>query len=189
MTSELSGNKRPTTTPTLSPLTHHHQQTTTNTIITTAIVSSSRHIKVDQLDPSLVQHVNTNVSAVVERYLLDDQGIRPKTTRKAYGIQQAEWMIASRAPKRGKRRKAETQRLKAERKRKPKKQKREGSPMSSSTTRVEAVDVIVVGRRPAKDQDQDGKLELELELELESKSDQDDFGPDSASGTSSMLKQ
>ncbi|KAK4118679.1 hypothetical protein N657DRAFT_685067 [Parathielavia appendiculata] len=46
----------------------------------------------DQLDPSLVQRVNTKVSAVVERYLLDDQDVRPKNTRKAYGPKQAEWM-------------------------------------------------------------------------------------------------
>jgi hypothetical protein len=47
----------------------------------------------DQLDSSLVQRVNTNVSAVVERYLLDDQDVTPKNTRKAYRPKQAEWMV------------------------------------------------------------------------------------------------
>ncbi|KAK3305138.1 uncharacterized protein B0T15DRAFT_574550 [Chaetomium strumarium] len=127
----------------------------------------------DQLDPSLVQRVNTNVSAVVKRYLLDDQNVTPKNTCKTYGPKQAEWMpgwpgqyqigrtlpghpvdegklvlfldeeIASPAPKRGKRRKAETRRLMAERK--LKRRKRE-SPLSTG-----AADVIVVGGGSAED--------------------------------------
>jgi hypothetical protein len=48
----------------------------------------------DQLDPSLVQRINTKVSAVVERYLLDDQDVTPKNTRKASGPKQAEWMVS-----------------------------------------------------------------------------------------------
>jgi hypothetical protein len=47
----------------------------------------------DQLDASLVQHVNTNVLAVIERYLLDDQDVTPKNTRKAHQPKQAEWMV------------------------------------------------------------------------------------------------
>jgi len=49
----------------------------------------------DQLDPALVQRVNAKVSTVVERYLLDDQDVTPKNTRKAYGPKQAEWMVSS----------------------------------------------------------------------------------------------
>jgi len=49
----------------------------------------------DQLDPGLVQRVNAKVSTVVERYLLDDQDVTPKNTRKAYGPKQAEWMVSS----------------------------------------------------------------------------------------------
>jgi hypothetical protein len=48
----------------------------------------------DQLDPSLIQRVNTKVSAVVDRYLLDDQEVTPQNTRKAYGPKQAEWMVS-----------------------------------------------------------------------------------------------
>jgi hypothetical protein len=48
----------------------------------------------DQLDPGLVQRVNAKVSTVVERYLLDDQDVTPKNTRKAYGPKQAEWMVS-----------------------------------------------------------------------------------------------
>ncbi len=51
--------------------------------------------KMDQLDPTLVQRVNAKVSTVVERYLLDDQDVTPKNTRKAYGPKQAEWMVSS----------------------------------------------------------------------------------------------
>ena len=47
----------------------------------------------DQLDPSLVQRVDTKILAVVERYLLDNQDITPKNTRKAYEPKQAEWMV------------------------------------------------------------------------------------------------
>jgi hypothetical protein len=49
--------------------------------------------RMDQLDPNLVRRVNTKVSAVVERYLLDDKDVMPKNTRKAYGPKQAEWMV------------------------------------------------------------------------------------------------
>ncbi|KAK4103862.1 hypothetical protein N658DRAFT_556904 [Parathielavia hyrcaniae] len=125
----------------------------------------------DQLDPDLVQRVNTKVSAVVERYLLDDQDLTPKNTRKAYGPKQAEWMIASRAPKRGKRRKAETQRLKTEGKQK--RRKRE------SPSPTGAADVIVVGGGPAKDPD------LKSEPDL----DNMDPDPDSAIGTSTLKLQ
>jgi hypothetical protein len=38
----------------------------------------------DQLDPILVQRVSTKVSAVVERYLLNDQDVTPENTPKAY---------------------------------------------------------------------------------------------------------
>jgi hypothetical protein len=48
----------------------------------------------DQLDPGLVQRVNAKVSTVVERYLLDDQEVTPKNTRKAYGPKQAEWIVS-----------------------------------------------------------------------------------------------
>ena len=48
----------------------------------------------DELDPGLVQRVGRKVSAVVERYLLDDQEVTPKNTRKAYGPKQAEWMVS-----------------------------------------------------------------------------------------------
>ncbi len=56
-------------------------------LLTTTVVG------MDQLDPSLVQRVNRKVSAVVERYLLDDKDVTPKNTRKAYGPKQAEWMV------------------------------------------------------------------------------------------------
>ena len=46
-----------------------------------------------QLDPSFVQRVDTKVSAVIERYLLDDADVMPKNTRKAYVPKQAEWMV------------------------------------------------------------------------------------------------
>lgn len=51
--------------------------------------------QMDQLDPGLVQRVNAKVSTVVERYLLDDQDVTPKNTRKAYDPKQAEWMVSS----------------------------------------------------------------------------------------------
>jgi hypothetical protein len=78
--------------------------------------------------------------------------------------------IASRAPKRGKRRKAETQRLRAERK--LKRRKRE-SPLPSSTG---AADVIVVSGGPAEDPKSDS----------DSDSDIGNLGPDSAAGTSAL---
>ncbi|KAK4095792.1 DDE-domain-containing protein, partial [Parathielavia hyrcaniae] len=168
--------------------------------------------RMDQLDPDLVQRVNTKVSAVVERYLLDDQDLTPKNTRKAYGPKQAEWMewcksrfpeippgwpaqyqigkalpghlvdegklvlfldeeIASRAPKRGKRRKAETQRLKTEGRQK--RRKRE-SPFSTG-----AADEIVVGGGPAKDSDSKSEPDL----------DNMDPDPVSATGTSTLKLQ
>ena len=52
----------------------------------------------DELDPGLVQRVGRKASAVVERYLLDDQEVTPKNTRKAYGPKQAEWMVSQLAP-------------------------------------------------------------------------------------------
>lgn len=48
----------------------------------------------DQLDPSLIKRVDTKVSAVVERYLLDDQDVTPENTGKAYRPKQAEWMVS-----------------------------------------------------------------------------------------------
>jgi len=48
----------------------------------------------DQLDPNFVDRVNTKVSAVVERYLLDNQDVTPENTRKAYEPKQAEWMVS-----------------------------------------------------------------------------------------------
>jgi hypothetical protein len=86
--------------------------------------------------------------------------------------------IASRAPKRGKRRKAETQRLKAEGKRK--KRKRE-SPLPSSTGAATA-DVIVVGGGPAK------QLELDSDSDSGSDADLGDLGPDSSAVRASALK-
>ena len=50
--------------------------------------------QMDQLDPGLVQRVSTKVSAVVERYLLDDQDVTPKNTVRAYRPKQAEWMVS-----------------------------------------------------------------------------------------------
>ena len=85
--------------------------------------------------------------------------------------------IASRAPKRGKRRMAETQRFKAEGK--LKKRKRESSLPPSSITGAATADVIIVGGGPAKD--------------LESDSDSDvgkpEPGPDSAGRTSTLKLQ
>ena len=93
--------------------------------------------------------------------------------------------IASRAPKRGRRRKAETQRLQGERR--PKKQKVESI---TSSTRVEddgIADIIVVGEGPATDLAPEPKLEPEFELEPESESDFDnDLGPASAVGPSTL---
>jgi hypothetical protein len=60
----------------------------------TATLSRYIRIRMDQLDPGLVQRVGRKVSAVVERYLLDDQEVTPKNTRKAYGPKQAEWMVS-----------------------------------------------------------------------------------------------
>jgi hypothetical protein len=48
----------------------------------------------DQLDPSLIQRVDMKVSAVVERYLLDNRDVTPKNTLKAYAPKQAEWMVS-----------------------------------------------------------------------------------------------
>ena len=79
--------------------------------------------------------------------------------------------IASRAPKRGKRRKAETQRFKVEGK--LKKRKRE-SPLPPSSTRAATADVIVVSGGPAKD------------LDSNSDSDISNPGPDSAVRTSTL---
>ena len=81
--------------------------------------------------------------------------------------------IASRAPKRGKRRKAETQWFKAEGK--LKKRKRDSPLPPSSITGAATADVIVVGGGPAED------------LESNSDSDVGNPGPDSAVRTS-MLK-
>jgi hypothetical protein len=79
--------------------------------------------------------------------------------------------IASRAPKRGKRRKAETQRFKAEGK--LKKRKRE-SPLPPSSTGPATADVIIVGGGPAE------------HLEPNSDSDVGNPGPDSAVCTSAL---
>lgn len=82
--------------------------------------------------------------------------------------------IASRAPKRGKRRKAETERVKAEGKRKERKKRKTESPSSSAGV----TDVIVVGGGPAGDPEPDSDLD-----------DLDDLGPDSTVGTSALRLQ
>ena len=84
--------------------------------------------------------------------------------------------IASRAPKRGKRRMAETQRFKAEGK--LKKRKRE-SPLPPSLTGAATADVIVVGGGSAKDLDSDSDSDLDV----------GNPSPDSAGRTSTLKLQ
>ncbi|KAL2141917.1 hypothetical protein VTI28DRAFT_1802 [Corynascus sepedonium] len=142
----------------------------------------------DQLDPNFVDRVNTKVSAVVERYLLDNQDVTPENTRKAYEPKQAEWMyqlgralpghlvdegklvlfldeeIASRPYKCGKRRKAEAQRLHGQ-----KRSKRQKPESISSSMRMEdhgRADVIVVGEDSVRSPMPERKLESELESDF-----------------------